>query len=268
MLKIMRYLNIYWIVLCFPVIVVASDENPFQNEKDREDLLKLSEGFGYFIGSNLQNPGIKFDLDRFIKGIRDGASGKSQPISDEEFENLLATFQEKALATIAEENLKDANAFLEDNLDNIDVFEIVKGRLQYEILTPGKGPRIEENGAPLVHLLGKLLDGTVIISTEASGTPIELPLDQTIPGLQKGINKMQEGEKRRLYIHPEYGAGISDDLPPNTVLIIDVEVIKANNHSDLSEATEIEQEGNEELTLILEDDDEFDEVEDFFLPPW
>lgn len=225
-----------------------------ETSKEKEELLKLSEGFGHFIGSNLNNPGIPFDLESFIKGIRDGASGKPAPISEQEFEKLMATYQDKAFETLAEENLRDANAFLEDNLDNIDVIEILKGRLQYEVLKQGRGPQVAEDGTPLVHLVGKLIDGTVIISTEASGSPIEIPLDQTIPGLQKGIHNMREGEKRRLYIHPELGAGITDDLPPNTVLIFDVEVVKANNPEGSHFAND--EEDPAELTDSLDEEDD------------
>ena len=44
--------------------------------------------------------------------------------------------------------------------------------------------------------------------------PITIPLDQTIPGFSKGIVGMKEGEKRRLFVHPDLGYGTTGQLPP------------------------------------------------------
>jgi len=40
---------------------------------------------------------------------------------------------------------------------------------------------------------------------------------------------MKEGEKRRLFVHPEVGYGTSGQLLPNSLLIFDIEVIKAKS---------------------------------------
>ncbi len=45
---------------------------------------------------------------------------------------------------------------------------------------------------------------------------------------------MKEGEKRTIYIHPEKAYGVTGHLPPNSLLIFDVEIIKA--HSELDES--------------------------------
>jgi peptidylprolyl isomerase len=39
---------------------------------------------------------------------------------------------------------------------------------------------------------------------------------------------MQEGEKRTLYIHPEFAYGTKGILPPNSLLTFEVEIVKAN----------------------------------------
>src|SRR5581483_11777938 len=44
------------------------------------DVQKLSEAFGNFIGRNLQSPGLKFDMESLIKGIRAGAAGQPSPL--------------------------------------------------------------------------------------------------------------------------------------------------------------------------------------------
>ena len=52
-------------------------------------------------------------------------------------------------------------------------------------------------------------------------------LPDMIRGFQEGVAGMQEGEKRRLYIHPDLAYGVSNEVPPNSILFFDVEVVNA-----------------------------------------
>ncbi len=101
--------------------------------------------------------------------------------------------------------------------------------MQFQIVQQGNGEEVLPDGAPLIHYKGTLLDGTVFATSEASLQPVTLPIKQTIPGFAKGIVGMKEGEKRILYIHPELAYGLSGHLPPNSLLIFEVEVVKANS---------------------------------------
>ena len=49
---------------------------------------------------------------------------------------------------------------------------------------------------------------------------------------------MKEGEKRRLFLHPDLGYGTTGHLPPNSLLIFDVEVVKANQELKASQDDE------------------------------
>ena len=133
-----RFCTLSTTMLIFSTGSIVADEIDSENKNssipasEKGQILLLSEAFGHFIGKNLHNPGIQFDLERFIKGIRDGAAGKAAPLSEEDYQQLLELYQEKAFTEFAQENLKDSNAFLKDNLDNLDVYEIEKDKLQYE----------------------------------------------------------------------------------------------------------------------------------------
>lgn len=196
---------------------------------EKEDMVKLSEAFGHFIGRNLHTPGMDFDLEAIIKGMRDGATGKPAPMSDQEYEALLGKMQEKAFKELSETNLKNANTFILENKSKPNVKELEPGKLQFIVLEEGKGETVQEHNAPLIHYKGSYIDGTVFSSSEEAGGPITIPLDQTIPGFSKGILGMKEGEKRRLFVHPDLGYGTTGQLPPNSLLIFDIEVIKADN---------------------------------------
>ena len=228
------------------------------NQDKNLDINKISQALGNFIGRNLDTPGIHFDLESIIKGIREGAAGKPSPMNDQEYEKAMTQLQKQALTTVTSKNLEDANKFLKENVHAKGVIEIIPEKLQYLILQEGKGTAVLEHGTPQITYTGKYIDGTVFGKSDEANGPITIPLDQTIPGFSKGIVGMKEGEKRRLFVHPDVGYGTSGQLLPNSLLIFDIEVIKATSPekelSDLDDSSESE-EGQSP------DDHSFDEKE-------
>ncbi|XP_017088627.2 peptidyl-prolyl cis-trans isomerase FKBP2 [Drosophila bipectinata] len=83
-----------------------------------------------------------------------------------------------------------------------------------------------------VHYKGSLQDGTEFDSSHKRGTPFSFTLGakQVIKGWDQGLLGMCEGEQRKLTIPPESGYGSSGagggKIPPNAVLIFDVEMVK------------------------------------------
>lgn len=203
---------------------------------DQVDMVKLSEAFGNFIGRNLQMPGIKFDLEGIVKGIREGSEGKPSPLTEKEYEAMMAAVQEKAFKEMASKNMEEANDFLSKNSKATAVIEMEPGKLQYMIIQEGKGDAVVEHGSPMINYTGKYLDGTTFGSSEETGGPINVPLDQTIPGFSKAVAGMKEGEKRKIFVHPDLGYGATGQLPPNKLLIFEVEVVKANPAPDTKAA--------------------------------
>lgn len=204
------------------------DQNkPESKGSSDQEIGKISEALGHYIGRNLNTPAISFDVDSLVKGIKDGAAGKPSPMSEKEYEQALGQLQQQALTKMAVTNLDAANEFLKKNAGEKGVVELVPGKLQYTIIAEGKGPAVAENSSPEIIYTGKYLDGSVFGSSESSGGSITVPLDQTIPGFSKGITGMKEGEKRRLFVHPDLGYGTSGQMLPNSLLIFDVEVVKA-----------------------------------------
>ncbi len=229
--------------------VEASDNDTVNNQV-------ISEAFGHFIGRNLNSPGVNFDLDSIIKGIRKGAAGEAAPMSDQDYEQAMTKLQERAFETMASENLDTANKFMEKNIDNEEVVEIESGKLQYLTLSEGEGDKVQAHSTPLIHYTGKYLDGTVFGCSEEVGGPITIPLDQTIPGFSKGLLGMREGEKRRLFIHPDLGYGTLGNLPPNALLVFDIEIIKADSREDEVMTSEDEDDDDDMLALIDDEDDD------------
>lgn len=194
----------------------------------KEELSQISEAFGNFIGRNLKATGIEFDIDAIVKGIRDGAAGKPSPLSDAEYEQKMIALQESAFKKVADTNLKAAEAFLATNAKASGVKELDPGKLQVLVIQEGNGAAVTDSSTPQINYTGKYIDGTVFGNSEDAGGPITIPLDQTIPGFSKGLLGMKEGEKRRIFVHPDLGYGTTGHLQPNSLLIFDVEVVKAS----------------------------------------
>lgn len=233
-----------------------------KSEKNTQiDMEKLSEAFGNFIGRNLQSPGLKFNIESLIKGIREGAAGKPSPLTEKEYEEMMAAVQERAFKEMSETNLKSANEFMSKNNNEAGVKEIVPGQLQYSVLKEGTGPDVTAHASPKIHYTGKYQDGTVFGTSEEMGGPITIPLDQTIPGFSKGIVGMKEGEKRRLFVHPDLGYGTTGQLPPNELLIFDIEVVKAD--SDDGKAKPAGKDSKDQSSDDDDDDDFYFDEEDF-----
>ncbi len=103
--------------------------------------------------------------------------------------------------------------------------------LQYIVIEEGTGDKAVTGKKVKVHYTGKLEDGTEFDSSIKRGEPIEftLGIGQVIKGWDEGIALMNVGDKYQLIIPPELGygaAGAGNVIPPNSVLIFDVELVE------------------------------------------
>jgi FKBP-type peptidyl-prolyl cis-trans isomerase len=132
-------------------------------------------------------------------------------------------------------NLQQSESFLEQNLLNSSVIEIEPG-LQYLILESPQGdssrPMLSDTITADFH--GTLMDGTVFWSSIDIGEPLTIQLSQLIPGCQKLISRMQEGDFWRVFIHPDlaYGEEGRPTIPPNSALIFDIKLHAIMQSSD------------------------------------
>ena len=94
--------------------------------------------------------------------------------------------------------------------------------------SPGTGAHPAATDTVKVHYRGTLLNGTEFDSSYKRGTPISFPLNRVIACWTEGVQKIAVGGKARLTCpaNTAYGsAGAGDSVPPNSVLIFDIELI-------------------------------------------
>lgn len=115
--------------------------------------------------------------------------------------------------------------FLADNKGGA-VVETASG-LQYKIIKEGTGPKPGPSDLVLVQYEGRLQDGTVFDTTKTDGKPRALPVSGTIAGWAEGLQLMNKGSKYRFWLPPQLGypQGAGNVIPPDAVLIFDVELV-------------------------------------------
>jgi FKBP-type peptidyl-prolyl cis-trans isomerase len=191
---------------------------------------RASYGIGFDVGRNIgSQPGMTIDQTAFATGLADALAKQDPRLTMEEIQAAFTTMQERstqATASLAEANIKTANAFLEANKAKPGVQTTASG-LQYEVISSGTGAKPKPENTVEVHYHGTLIDGTVFDSSVQRGETIEFPVTRVIPGWTEALQLMSVGDKWRLFIPPGlgYGPRAAGKIPPNSALIFEVELI-------------------------------------------
>ncbi|MHB1330871.1 MAG: FKBP-type peptidyl-prolyl cis-trans isomerase [Minisyncoccota bacterium] len=118
--------------------------------------------------------------------------------------------------------------FNPSSLDNNNPNMITTG-VEKEDLVVGNGALASAGDEVTVHYVGTLSDGKVFDSSRDRGEPFTFTLGsgQVIRGWDDGVAGMRVGGTRRLTIAPDYGYGdrAVGPIPPNSVLIFEVELL-------------------------------------------
>lgn len=187
----------------------------------------LAESSGHYFHQRLKLSSLDMDIESVIQGINDAHTGKYPPLESDDYFKTQLDYLDSVREDLMAEKLKNAEDFLAKNKDRPSVVSLEDGQIQYEIINEGAGGVVPENGNPLVHFEGKLLDGYVFDTTKGSGKPITILLEKIIAGLGIGVKGMKEGEVRRIYIHPDFGFMGMQMINSSSLIIYDVEVVEA-----------------------------------------
>ncbi|KIO77595.1 peptidylprolyl isomerase [Pedobacter lusitanus] len=190
-----------------------------------------SYAFGTSMGSGLKTNGVKtLNYDLLIKGLKDAFQGQTLLLTEQASQQVIGNFfkeitREKYAAQIAKEQ-----NFLEGNLKVIDVKSTSSG-LQYQVITPGEGPKPKATDNVLVNYKGTLLNGKQFDSSYDRKEPLSIAVNRVIPGWTEGLQLMSPGAKYKFFIPYNLAYGeraMGKDIPPYSMLIFEVELLKIN----------------------------------------
>jgi peptidylprolyl isomerase len=194
----------------------------------QQKIEKLSRHEGYEIAAELKNRSEWMDLSCVVQGMQDYIAGNprtecADPKIKSEFHRIMIQLFEQEAQT----NLQKANSFLHTLENKPQMHALENGKVFYEVLSEGRGTCVvQKDSEPLLHYAIFKLNGEGVVDTRMGREPYKVPLAETIPGFAKGVLGMRVGEKRKIYVHPDLGYGRVGYVPPNSLLIIDVEVIE------------------------------------------
>ena len=189
----------------------------------------LSYSIGIMVASFYKQQGITNINDTMVnKAIKDKMSGDSTLLTEQQCNQVLMGFIEKAKADKAAAAKKQGEAFLASNKTKPGVVTTASG-LQYLVLKEGTGPKPTLNDKVKCDYEGRLIDGTIFDSSIKQGKPIEFAVNGVIAGWTEALQLMNTGSKYRLFIPSNLAYGdqqIGADIKPGSMLIFDVDLIE------------------------------------------
>ncbi|WP_130471526.1 FKBP-type peptidyl-prolyl cis-trans isomerase [Candidatus Magnetaquicoccus inordinatus] len=207
-MKILLAPSVALLLLCGTSLAPAQADDSLKTLKDR-----FSYALGLQIGTDISQMKDKLDANSFIRGIQDQLAGKKLLMTPEEIGKAKEEFQKSMLEEMQKESQNSANKnrsegeqFLAKNKERKGVITTSSG-LQYEILTPGNGPKPKATDTVKVHYQGTLLDGSEFDSSYKRKEPVSFPLDRVIPGWTEGLQLMPTGAKYRFFIPSDLAYG-------------------------------------------------------------
>jgi FKBP-type peptidyl-prolyl cis-trans isomerase len=204
---------------------MANGTNLLADQKSR-----VSYAIGMMLGNNWQQQGLEVDADIAASAIKAVQSGGTALMTQQEVQETLSAFQKEFAAKqqqrrieLAAKNKAAGDAFLAANKSNPGVESLPDG-LQYLVITNGTGPVPTPNDMVKVTYRGTFIDGK-----EFDGGTHEFRVGGVIRGWSEALQKMNVGSKWKLFIPSElaYGEPGNRNIPPNSTLIFEVELLDA-----------------------------------------
>lgn len=207
--------------------------------KKASDLKTQAQKESYFIGHNIgqniaKSGASDLDIPVFTAALKQGLKGGESLLTPKETMDIRIQMIQKSRKTRAKgdekstkDNLNKGQEFLKENKMKEGI-KVTSSGLQYQIIKEGKGkqPAGPESQVE-VHYKGTLVDGTEFDSSYKRNQTATFRLNQVIRGWTEGLQLMKEGATYKFVIPPElgYGAQASGQIPANSVLIFEVELI-------------------------------------------
>lgn len=229
----MNFKKIYSLSFLSLIVLIsacAQNNNRSTDANLETQVDSVSYALGFQYGAFMAQQGLSdLNVDAIIAGLNTGLNEEEGLLDNMEAQMVIQDYQQSKRNKEGEENLKEGQAFLEENLTKEGVIETESG-LQYKILEEGDGDSPTADDVVKVHYEGRLIDGEIFDSSYNRGEAIEFPLSGVIKGWTEGVQLMKEGAKFEFYIPANlaYGANPRPGGPigPNETLIFTVELLE------------------------------------------
>lgn len=210
----------------------------------KTEMEKVSYIIGTQVGGNFKKAEIDINLELFLRGLVDVLEGNDLALEQAEIRKVFRAWQTRMMAEQrarlekeAAENLAAGTAFLEANKEKEGV-KVLESGLQYKVITEGTGDTPTVDDKVQTHYRGTLIDGTEFDSSYKRNKPSEFPVKGVIKGWTEALQLMKEGAKWELFVPADlaYGERPRPNIPPNSTLIFEIELIEVIEPADSPKA--------------------------------
>ena len=200
----------------------------------KTELDKVSYIIGTQIAQSIKKQGVEVNFEPLMLGLKDVLEGNTLKLTQEETKKVYSAFQQRMreqraaeMQKQATENLAKGTAFLEANKTKEGV-KVLPSGLQYKVIKEGTGDIPTANDKVKTHYRGRLIDGTEFDSSYKRNEPAEFGVTGVIKGWTEALQLMKTGAKWELYIPADlaYGTRGRPSIPPNSVLIFEIELLE------------------------------------------
>ncbi|MEK7357269.1 MAG: FKBP-type peptidyl-prolyl cis-trans isomerase [Bdellovibrionota bacterium] len=182
--------------------------------------------YGQSLGA--QTPGL--DIDTLAGAIVEGYKQQQPKLTDAEMESALQKLFVAKRDEIVATNLKraqDGAAFLQDSLTK--GFKATKAGVAYREVNTGNGAKPLPASKVTLRYKALLTDGREVDSTAGKENGAEtFKFADLIPGLREAVGMMPAGSRWNVLVPAElaYGPAGTAKVPPNALVIYDLELVK------------------------------------------
>jgi len=217
------------VLLCLllPVLAVAEEAQPTP-ATDLAERNKMLYSLGFLLGDNLKRQLVLDNEDDYkavSQGMRDSLLGKKSQTDINQYKpQILQKYQDDA-RIISQRREEEQKAYLADFQKEKGVKVLDNGAM-IKLSRPGKGKTPKADGSATVHYTGTLIDGTQFDSSRERNQPFTTRLTDVIPCWTKALQQMKPGARAQVVCPADtaYGNRPVGPIPPNSVLVFDIEV--------------------------------------------
>ena len=213
---------------CAQETPAPADAQPAAADQEAERM-KMLYSLGFLIGDNLNRQLIldnENDFKAVSQGMRDSLLGKESQTDLEKYKNAIIEKYENDARLLAEKFQAKQNEYLQSFKKEKGVKTLDNGAM-IKLSRNGKGKAPKADSRVKVHYTGTLIDGTKFDSSRDLGEAISFRLSEVIPCWTKGMQQMKPGAQAKLVCPADtaYGNRPVGPIPPNAVLVFDVELL-------------------------------------------
>jgi FKBP-type peptidyl-prolyl cis-trans isomerase FklB len=225
---------------CIPSVALRADRPVFGDAGGmvrESDVRTMSYMIGWSRAHEYKYDGITVSIPDFICGLKDGAAKTPSAVSEEDkrkADHMHDTALRKREAAFYEMIAKAGDEFIKKYSSQNDVKTGVRN-IPYKSLRDGTGEPPKNGDVIRVLLHGYIPGFGTVDLAQKEEMPLKIEIGETTPlaGLNAILPQLLEGASLEFVLRPElaYGDKGYKTIPPRSTLLIQVERVKADNHS-------------------------------------